>query len=78
MLRRRFAIVSVQPASNSATASGSSLAKDSTDIAEYGAAPSCRGRNCSRYCVSAGTARSGLMWCANTALIPLTAANWVP
>ena len=38
-----FCIVSVQAASNSRTASSSSLANASTDIAEYGVAPSSRG-----------------------------------
>ena len=41
-------MVSVQAAANSATASLSSLAKASTDIAEYGVPPSVRGVNSRR------------------------------
>ena len=41
-------MVSVQPASNSTIASWSSLAKASTDIAEYGSRPRLRGVNSRR------------------------------
>ncbi len=71
-------IVSVHAASKSTTACSSSLAKASTDIAEYGVSPSARGAKLRRYSLSASNAMSGLMWWANTALMPLTAANRGP
>ena len=73
-----LAIVSVHAASKASTASGSSLAKASTDMAEYGAPPGVRAVKLLRYSRSASNAISGLMWCAKTALIPFTAAKRGP
>ena len=68
-------MVSAQPASNSSTASSSSLANASTDMAEYGRSPGCSGRKSPAVVAEHVERDVRALWWAKTALRPFTAAN---